>query len=79
MCVSCYKVHKGTTMQLHQPIRVVANFEPALLDVLDEYRRSQRVIPSRAAVIREAVRLFATQPASTHKPRGRRASHKTTR
>jgi hypothetical protein len=59
------------TMQL-QPTRVVANFEPALLDVLDEYRRAQRVIPSRAAVIREAVRLFAMQPTtSNRKPRGK--------
>jgi hypothetical protein len=47
------------TMQL-QPIRVVANFEPALLAALDEYRRSLPVIPSRAAVLRQAVRVFAT-------------------
>jgi hypothetical protein len=62
--------HKGTTMQL-QPIRVVANFEPALLAALDEYRRSLPVIPSRAAVLRQAVRALASNGTSTTKPRGK--------
>jgi hypothetical protein len=53
-----------------EPVRVVANFEPALLDVLDEYRRSLPVIPSRAAVLREAVRALANG-ASAEKSRGK--------
>jgi hypothetical protein len=44
-------------MQL-QPVRLVANFSPALLDALDAYRRTQRVIPSRAETIRQAVRVL---------------------
>jgi hypothetical protein len=60
----------GTTMQL-QPIRVVANFEPALLDVLDAYRRSQPVIPSRAETIRQAVRALASNGTSITKPRAK--------
>jgi hypothetical protein len=62
-----------------QPVRVVANFEPALLDLLDAFRRSQRVIPSRAAVIREAVRALASNGTSTTKPRGQKAPRKTAR
>jgi hypothetical protein len=62
-------------MQL-QPTRVVANFEPALLDVLDAYRRAQAVIPSRAAVLRAAVRALATQP-TNHKTPRTKAPHKT--
>jgi hypothetical protein len=57
-------------MQL-QPIRVVANFPQSLVNVLDEYRRSLPVIPSRAAVLRQAVRALATQPTSTTKPRSK--------
>jgi hypothetical protein len=44
-----------------QPVRVVANFEPALLDALDAFRRAQPVIPSRAETIRQAVRGLCEQ------------------
>jgi hypothetical protein len=57
-------------MQL-QPVRVVANFEPAMLDMLDAFRRAQAVIPSRAETIRQAVRALATQPTSIRKSRGK--------
>jgi hypothetical protein len=63
---------------LLQPIRVVAHFEPALLDMLDAFRRAQAVIPSRAETIRQAVRALASNGTSTTKPRGK-APRKTTR
>jgi hypothetical protein len=48
-----------------QPIRIAANFEPALLAALDTYRFSLPVVPSRAETIRAAVRALATNGAST--------------
>jgi metal-responsive CopG/Arc/MetJ family transcriptional regulator len=58
-------------MQL-QPTRISINFEPALIAVLDAYRREVDGLPSRAEAIRRAVRALATQPTtSTRKPRGK--------
>ena len=54
-----------------QPTRIIANFPPALIAMLDEYRRAQVVIPSRAAVLRQAVHMLATHGTSTTKLRGK--------
>ena len=56
--------------QAYEPIRVQVLFDPALIAVLDAYRREAAGIPSGSEVIREAVRPFASKPASTGKSRG---------
>jgi len=56
--------------QAYEPIRVQVLFDPALIAVLDAYRREAAGIPSGSEVIREAVRAFASKPASTGKSRG---------
>jgi hypothetical protein len=51
--------------QAYEPIRVQVLFDPALIAVLGACRREAAGIPSGSEVIREAVRPFASKPAST--------------
>jgi metal-responsive CopG/Arc/MetJ family transcriptional regulator len=51
-----------------EPLRVSVSIPPPLLAVLDAYRRAAPGLPSRAAVIREAVRALA-ESKPNRKPR----------
>jgi metal-responsive CopG/Arc/MetJ family transcriptional regulator len=58
-------------MQSVEPVRVQVLFDPALIAVLDAYRRDADGLPSRSEVIREAVRALASRPTSTRRSRGK--------
>ncbi len=65
---------------MHVPTRVAVHFTPEFMAVLDEHRRSLPDLPNRAETVRRLVeQALATQPASNHKPRGRRAPRKSAR